>query len=604
MHKLIHSDFELDLSNYKLTIIEENHWFSDQFYTKYSYPFVLKLEDAIADAFEVLLSYYSENPDTIFELLYVLGDTLEKATLIIDEIIGNEISIIVRYGFDEFPNFEKLLSELELESFDIAVGDIYSHAESIITQSWPDVNYNFPQVHTDKIDTSESMWQYFGEIINNRKDGAFLINEVVGEITYNRNLMQPMPYYLYLLKRGFELGGFTLHGDVLENTLLQKMTVYHENKYFNTNEQQHYYLSVTHDDEISRNGRLAYYNKSVEILAPGKYHLDGTVMIQSLWKTWCYVKIMYRDTIIFQYHVYDGRHHSGEPYFKYVDKEFETLQDGLPHTLTIESKQYYMNPSIADVYADSMILFDAVGGAIPNVENLNEIDLNRVVPGITFGEFVTIIKNWFNLDIDLRGTEVWMNYIESQISYANAYDLQEFEVKHPPRRPQQNSSFLLKYADVDSEEYTFDAMFYNRDGWTSDNYVTDDDTSEIEINALPLPLLERNDVQTAYAFETNDTKLYAVLYEGLNAASKNLSEDHSPLLIPNLSPIYWDKWLRFRVTSTNFKWAFTTWIEKITGLKAKGKIFAYGNYHIVKSIEKTEVKEDLFTVEIETEKLL
>ncbi len=603
MHKLIHSNFEIDLSNYQLSIVEENHWFKDQFFTKYSYPFILKLTDNVADAFEKLYSYYSEDPDTIYELLYVLGDTLEKATLLIEQIEGNEISLMLRYGFDEFPNWNKKLSELDLEKFEITNGDIYSHAANIITQSWPDVNYNFPQVHTDKIDTTESIWTYFEKIINNYKDGAFLINEVIGEITYNRNLMQPLPYYLYILKKGFELGGFTLRGDILENDVLKKMVLYHENKYYNTNESQHYYISITHDDIISIDDRLAYYNKSVEITSPGKYHLDGMITIQSLWKRFCSVTIKYRETILWKRFIYDDRHHSGYPYTFYIDKEFETIQDGQPNILTIESHQYHMNPQIADVYADSILLYDDDGTAIPNVINLNEIDLNRVVPDKIFGEFVTTIKNWFNLDIDLRGSEVWMNYINSEITYSDAFDLSDFEVKHPTRSPQQNTSFLLKYADIESDEYSYDQMYYNNQGWATDNFVTDDETNEIVINALPLPLLERNGVQTAYSFESSDSKLYAVIYNGLNSQLLNLSEDITPLLIPNLAPIYWDKWLNFRVKSINFKWAFTTWIEKITGLKAKGKIFAYGNYFVVKLIEKTELKEDLFTVEIEAEKL-
>jgi hypothetical protein len=603
MHKLIHSDFEIDLSNYGLVTIEENHWFSNRFYTKYSYPFVLKFTDEIADTFKYLQSHYAENPDQLYICQYVNGDILETSTLEISEI-NESISLNLRYGFDEFPNFDKKLSDLDLESFEITTGDIYTHALSIIDQSWPDVNYNFPQIHTDKINTSDSIWTHFGEIINNYSDGDFLINEVIDDITYNRNLMQPLPYYLYLLKRGFELGGFTLHGDILTNPILQKMLMYHESKYYNTNEQQHYYLSVTHDDLLSTDDRVGYFNKTVTILEPGKYHITGNVTIQSRWKRPCWLTIKYRDTVIWSKFIYDDRHHSGYPYFYYIDKEFETIQDELLHTLTVESKQYYMNPMVADIYADSILLYDDDGVAIPNVINLNEINLSKVVPKKTFGDLVTFIKNLFNIDIELKGTEVWMNYIDSQISYTNAFNLQEFEIKHPTRTPNKNTSFLLKYADVDSEEFEFSKMFYNRDGWATDNFVTDDETKNIEINGLPLPLLERHNVQTAYAFESVDTKFYMVLYNGLNNNDLNLTETNAPLLIPSLAPIYWQKWLQFRVTSINYKWVFSCWVEQLTGLKAKGKAFAYGNYHIVKSIEKTELKQDLYKIEIELERLL
>ena len=41
----------------------------------------------------------------------------------------------------------------------------------------------------------------------------------------------------------------------------------------------------------------------------------------------------------------------------------------------------------------------------------------------------------------------------------------------------------------------------------------------------------------------------------------------------------------------------------MTNLKAKMKIFAFNKYHIVRNINKTEVKPGLFEVEIETESL-
>jgi hypothetical protein len=45
MRKLIHSKFELDLSPFKISDTEENNWFSDSFFTKYSFPFGVDLTD-------------------------------------------------------------------------------------------------------------------------------------------------------------------------------------------------------------------------------------------------------------------------------------------------------------------------------------------------------------------------------------------------------------------------------------------------------------------------------------------------------------------------------------------------------------------------------
>ena len=47
MRKVIHSNFELDLSNKKITDISENPIFSDKFSAKYSYPIEIDLDDGV-----------------------------------------------------------------------------------------------------------------------------------------------------------------------------------------------------------------------------------------------------------------------------------------------------------------------------------------------------------------------------------------------------------------------------------------------------------------------------------------------------------------------------------------------------------------------------
>ena len=50
MRKLIHPNFELDLSGFQLSDNEENNWFSDSFFTKYSFPFEIDLTNEIDEA--------------------------------------------------------------------------------------------------------------------------------------------------------------------------------------------------------------------------------------------------------------------------------------------------------------------------------------------------------------------------------------------------------------------------------------------------------------------------------------------------------------------------------------------------------------------------
>ena len=222
MRKIIHSNFELDLSTKKITDISENPIFSDKFSTKYSYPIEIDLEDDLDIAFGFISFYNSSNPLTLIDVTYVHNDVLSPAVLEVEEIQGKKMQITISWGFEEFPSWNKKLSELPLDKFEVA--NIYTHAAGIISQTYPAVNYNFPQIHTDKIDTDDDIWFAFEKILNNFKEGAFLENYVDGveDITYNKNIMQPLPYLLHVLKKGFEDGGYTLDGSFVNHPLIQK----------------------------------------------------------------------------------------------------------------------------------------------------------------------------------------------------------------------------------------------------------------------------------------------------------------------------------------------------------------------------------------------
>src|SRR5690606_9222912 len=111
MHKIITSDFEIDLSNYEISMQEENSWFSDTFFTKYSYPFDLIITDEINLALGDILSHDTKSGKYYLECQYVFFDKIENALLIIERIVSDTASVSLKYGMDEFPNFDKNLNE-------------------------------------------------------------------------------------------------------------------------------------------------------------------------------------------------------------------------------------------------------------------------------------------------------------------------------------------------------------------------------------------------------------------------------------------------------------------------------------------------------------
>jgi hypothetical protein len=604
MRKFIHSDFEIDLSPLSITDTAENPWFNGSYFAKYSYPFTLPLTPDNDRAFGYISHYNSSGTETLFEGIYIHGNTMEKAILELEEL-QKEMSLTIRYGLDDFPNFDKKLSELPLQI--LQVQNIYEHAATVIVSSWPGVNYNFPQVHIDKIETEDSeTWEAFEKIINNYKDGAFLINEVNvdEEITYNRNIIQPLPYLLYLLTAGINAAGFTLHGDVLEDSTLQRTLVYADVEYYRSAVQDSIEVMVPATEYESIYPVEMGYSainlaKNVIIPVPGRYRITGQFNMDYFnTEPLVFALIIYREQVLYTRSFLTFRA-PGTEVFE-VELEFDTVLDGDPDVLKfITNTRYDEEAIVIDLSVSPVFLYSQTGGAVPSIQNTNEVNLTKAVPDMLFGDLVKVVLAAKNMDMTLRGTEVWINFVQKEIVTREIVDLSDFEIKFPKSKFSKGNSFLLKYQDVDSEEYKFAQVFQNNDIVSTSEIKKDDKTTEISINALPLPLLVRSGVQTAHAFAQDKAKPFFVVYDGL-IGYLNLSRDPSALLIPYLHENHHKAWLAAIINSRAFSWSFTANYMELLQLTSKSRVHAYNNIHMVKSLQKTEVKPDLFDVEIET----
>ncbi|HBK84269.1 MAG TPA: hypothetical protein DDZ41_11870, partial [Flavobacterium sp.] len=456
MRKIIHSNFEIDLSNKKITDITENPIFSDKFSTKYSYPIEIDLEDDLDVALGFISFYNTINQPTYIDVMYVHNNVMSPAILEIEEIQGTKMQVTISWGFEEFPSWNKKLSELSLAKFEVA--NIYTHAATIISQTYPAVNYNFPQIHTDKIDTDDEIWFAFEKIINNYKSGAFLENYVnlAEEITYNKNIMQPLPYLVYILKKGFEEAGYNLQGSFINHPLIKKICLYSDATYYTTFDQESYTILKYSEDAVTRTeiikgifirntgmfttntitiidptDLIAKYTSITTITSPGRYRIIGKIVIWHNQYFKSYAKIKYRDKVIF-YANAGGEGALGFATLKNIDIVFETLSDLLPNEITIETEQRKTNEqTIIDININPIRLHDNSGNVIPTVLNPNQIDLSRAVPDITFGDLVTVLKNWFNLNLDYIDNEAQLNFIETDIDIANLKNFEPFEVMAP-----------------------------------------------------------------------------------------------------------------------------------------------------------------------------
>lgn len=612
MHKFITSNFELDLSTFEISLVEENYWFSDTYFTKYSFPTDIKVGEELQKELGYLFDHNYADAETIFQGTYVNGDTMELGVLEVENVLDNEtLSVSIRWGFEELPCFQKKLSALSLDKFELPEGvSIYDYAVGIISQTWPAVNFNFPQIHTDKIDTSDDIYAFFEKIINNYKEGAFLINEVdiVDDITYNRNIMQPLPYHLHILTRAFAEDGYTLKGDLVEDEIFQKKLLFGDVDYATTYDQQSVSLTVLNTEGVYDGNLFTTYNKSVDIPFPGKYRVVGQVSLRIFTSNvpkW--IEVRYRDTVLFaKWKSTAGLLEAMTTVNYEVDAIFETISDEQPNTITVVSYQNVVVGDdvliIADLNINPIRLHDSSGEAIPTIINQNKIDLPRAVPDVQFVDYLKYLKNKYNVDLTIKGKDVFMNFVENEIRDAETVDLTKYEVKAPLRKKNKGISFLLKFEDVDSKDYKYLPVFQNANGFTTSSFITDEKTKEIVLDGLPLPLMFRNGVQTAHAFEDSEDKIYSVLYDGLTGGL-NLAKDPTPILIPAVHEKYNKAWFENRINATAYVWQFKLIPEVARLLNSKSKVFAYGRNHLTKIVTKTQIKPDVWEIDLETETL-
>ncbi|MBW3519489.1 hypothetical protein [Flavobacterium sp. NKUCC04_CG] len=594
MHKIITSDFELDLTDVKITINEENSWFSDRFFTKYSYPFEFVATKEINTVLGDLMSYNSVT-QTYIDCVYVFYNNIQSAVFIIEEIKGDLVTASIRYGFDEFPNFDKYLPEFDL--IKKQVNDIYVHANAVVHQNYRQTNYNFPQIHTDKYDPQETQFNAFLKILNNRVDGIFIRNSVNDDdAILNKNIIQPVPYLLYLLKTGFLSAGYELRGEILRDELIAKILIYTNKDYFTKVAIEPLNVSISteeHYDQKVINWEYSFYffYKQIQIPRPGKYNLIGDLALHS-WtiNEQSEIYIRHNGVVIYEWRRRSAFSNTHVDLTIHVSAPDEMLEFFVKSA--VRREDVLVNVQVLPIY-----FLNSQGQKTGSIVNENIVDLAKVVPNITFGQLVTVVTNLFNLDLVIGKDFVTMDFINTAFQKNTIHDFRDCEIVNPPRKLKSGVKYLLQYED---DSLGYDRVFVDINGMSvlkKEQRLASEKT--ISIGAAPL-LRESRGVTTVKANDGGEDSISLVLYSGL-VEGKNTALDPSPLLLSSIYNKYYSAWLRNRILSQEFHVEFLTPIERILNLKIKDRIMMYNNIHLVKNIGLTQIAKDLFQVELETE---
>lgn len=648
MLQFIHNDFKIDLSHLKITFNSENIWFKTEINSDYSFPFNIPWDEwaKISNS-----THYNAVDGLVkFEGKLYRDGMLNSATLKVQETKGKFVSCMIYSGFEGFTVFDKQLKDLPLDNF--VVSNIKTHALSVITQNYPAVSHNFPMIHTDKYDPESPEFFQFEKIINKYVDGAFVESDLEPGTNIDRikNIMQPLPYLLHVLKKGFEADGYDLQGDILNITDFQKALICRDGDYYEkTGKGDGIPFQIEVGDYVStdplvpidtypHNVEVVNFFKEIVIEKKGDYLLFGdikSVQVKRFKTTLPFLFITdlrYKitkisggvTTTILNYVRNADTDFSGTLNSYYWQHPYKSVDIPVSFEagdiLRFEKKEAVRNSTFYPPSADYPYTIDMKviplryrnpdNSPILSILDRNKVDLTQVVPDMTFGELIERLMVWKKLDLNPVGNIVYMNYVVNQFDRNQAVKLSEKEVEEPLITNNDSRSYELFFADGKTHEtYKYDSAYIDSDGVAINDYQTKKDTIQISIDALPYPVVQRTEIKTAFAFDDEISKLRLVFYNGISLDDDEEPEipvcfENSNMLIPKICENDYKDWLNFLINSKTYQWDFIMSVEKFREITAQSLIYAYNNYHIFTEIEQERINHMYWKISAKTETLV
>lgn len=584
----------LNLSGQKITVQDSNSRMSDKMFSKYFFPFEIYMNEEFINNFGDFESYDSFDLENTFEGTLLFENKIHEAKLVLSSVEGKLLTGQIDFGFEDLPNFGKKLSELPLEKFKVA--DIHLFAKDICAKKYPETNFNFPRMYTSKYSPDNSVWDAFDGYYNDlNTDGTEMRrNYIDGDSNiYNINIIHPCPHFLYVLKTGFSDAKLTLAGDILTDPIFAQRWMFSGTEYFSNLTQKRLGLTINPQEYDYQDDKgYGYYNRSVSIPQSNEYRVTGFVKIN-----FGYIKIILNNSVIYQ--IYSSS------FADYHTFEFSVV---IPanSTIQVESKSGVFNDQFDPIIQMELIgkvLYDdsetsEEGEDLGVITNLNEVDLKKAVPDMTWGDFINGVRNRFNYGLIIEDNVAVMNRIGDK-EPTDIKDFTQFEIQNPKRELLQKKSFLLRSPELDNAPQN--SMYYDKDGAFL-NKAPKEDTVIIESNVIilqtgvPKPL----GYDTAIIKKDTSDSIQLVWYDGLSGVQNNAK---NPLgaEFPELFYSHWEKWLRQRVRGTKFQWKFYCDAEQFDYL-INNHIYAYKNIHNIVSWTK-DLVENTYEVDIVTESI-
>ena len=584
------SEFVLDLSKLSISYQEENPRFKDTFFTQFSLPFEFSLD---ADIRMQVGNYTGLNISNLQKKhtgIHLLDGKARKGVLEILSVEGNIVQAQIDSGFEELPNFDKKLCDLPLLKF--SVPNIYDHANEIFRLKYPQVNYNFPRVAYTKKNNgkTDNHWEEFRGFLNYRDKNEFTNNNESAGINnlVNRNIIHPMPYLLYVLKTGFADAGLELAGDILTDEDFAQQVIYSGIDYFSSSGQEEKTLQAEGGDfqerAVERENKFGILTITETLSVPGTWRLvcDNLPIFPKGEKFILRIKL---DSIVIrEVQVTEDQTISFT--------QLINIEDSEAHKLQIESNGALQSPFKFQL--NIVTEHDVNGNVIEKIFNLNEINLKKAVPDMTFGDLVKTIKNWKNYDMFIKDKYLYMNRIQID-ERLEMKDFQPFAVEKPKKTFLDKRSYWISFPEMDDKKYNYPSIFIDENGVQLSQEAPKNST-QIQIKGYQLPLALFHGERVPYPRKNDSQTLGLIWYEGV-INYDNFALEKKRLMPPFVST-FWKDWYKMRIASNEVSWSFITNKNQFRHFQIRDILYAYGQRFYIKSLVKNTLDNKNYQVEI------
>lgn len=586
-------EWEWDLSNLKFTFNEDSDYFSDKISKSFTFPIKVKMaSDVVINLGLVNYNNVSSYVNKIYGYL-IINKKFYDSYISINGIVGNEVEITLYYGKEILPVFDKKLNKLPFRAT-VASGGLPNFAKEQIGKSWPDVTHNFPKVFRPKIN-QDSGYELFEGFINNYVyDGSWYFPEnsidIVGEetVSVNRNVMQPCPYLLEILKVIFKDEGLDIRGEVVDNNLIQKIVLIPKKffeKFSKTQFEDYSFDYYTRQETINGNS-IDVYERIHTPSSEGSYVIKIRVNMNSIMASYFSLRIIQKTEVLYEAISQDKQVTINE------DIDITIVNTNVFDDIKVELKLKAQSNSIADFNNFTYEFKDGLLNVFPGVYTLADF-----MPDMTVRDFINKIKSWLNLKFDYINNAVYISFLDNSLERLVFQDKSHLEQLEPQRGLVESNLFRLTYPDSQEVLYAASGQVYSILDYS------DQEIQSIPMDVLPLRVKENyNSVTAVYPDDDND--LMFCLYGGLIGEEPLAAQkvDGISLTLQDIVINFWTKWLRARANAEVYKDKF--YMPNSETLDIKKGLFKYNKKHLIKSITlNTGARDGYILVSVTTETL-